>query len=178
MTEGTFELGATGVSPDGSLHPSDEGELALALGVVKDRVVLEFGKKIKWLGLTAEDAARMAELLNLKAECIAPGISSHSNAALLSDLAEYFEAKAEEEHTNAMDANEVSLVAVYSNREQVWREVAKEIRNTVEIEDAHERPAEEQEGRYVDEIEGFGYPGEHDPCAVRVVEQEAKKDVD
>jgi hypothetical protein len=58
-------LGATGRFPDGKLTVNDEGELALQIGALKGRVVMEFGKPIASLGLTPEQARDLARLLRL-----------------------------------------------------------------------------------------------------------------
>jgi hypothetical protein len=50
------------------LTPEDEGELRFGIGHHKGRVVIDFGQKIAWLGLTPELARGMAELLVKNAE--------------------------------------------------------------------------------------------------------------
>jgi len=66
----SFRLGATGQHPYGQIDESDEGELQLA--ITPDRqsgiVRIEFGKPIKWLGLSSRDARDVAALLIQKAE--------------------------------------------------------------------------------------------------------------
>lgn len=62
-------LGATGNFPDGIDHPSDEGELriAMAADIVSNLVRIDFGKPVAWLALRKEDAEQIAHGLLLKA---------------------------------------------------------------------------------------------------------------
>lgn len=55
--------GATGFFPDGKLAPHDEGEIAFVVGTRAGKVVIEFGKEIASLGMTAQQAVEMAESL-------------------------------------------------------------------------------------------------------------------
>ncbi len=56
-------LGATGNFPDGKLNASDEGEIMVRIASIEDRVVIDFGKPIHWVGFTKEQAAQIAESL-------------------------------------------------------------------------------------------------------------------
>ena len=60
-------LGATRQFPQGKLAPSDEGELKFAVGAKDGKVVIEFGKPVAWMGMDAEQAISLAELLIEKA---------------------------------------------------------------------------------------------------------------
>ena len=64
------ELGATGNFPDGKIHESDEGELAMAIATdpKKKVVIVEFGKAVKWMGLDKSSALEFGRLLIKKAE--------------------------------------------------------------------------------------------------------------
>jgi hypothetical protein len=57
--------GATGTFPQGKIHPADEGELQIRLGVSPDgsKIVLEFGKQITWIGFDHESAKEFAYTL-------------------------------------------------------------------------------------------------------------------
>ena len=63
-------LGATGKFPWGTSDPTDEGELQIALvadhteGIVR----VDFGKRIAWIGLPANQARDIANLLLKKAD--------------------------------------------------------------------------------------------------------------
>lgn len=57
------QLGATGEYPQGKLTPNDEGELKLAVGCEKNKVILSFGKDVTWIGFDPEQAREIAELL-------------------------------------------------------------------------------------------------------------------
>jgi hypothetical protein len=56
-------LGATGAYPHGRMGPHDEGELKTAIGIVDNRIVINFGKSVEWLSLTSVEALRLARLL-------------------------------------------------------------------------------------------------------------------
>lgn len=59
-------LGATGRTPDGNIHDTDEGEIRF--GVAHDpnkrQVILNFGKPVTWIGMPPEQAAELAETLS------------------------------------------------------------------------------------------------------------------
>jgi len=58
------KFGAMGKYPHGSLGPDDEG--ALQIGVAHDSkgtVILNFGKKVSWIGMPSEQAINFAKLI-------------------------------------------------------------------------------------------------------------------
>jgi hypothetical protein len=57
------DLGATGNFPDGKLNESDEGEIMVGVTSAEDRVILNFGKPVHWIGFTKEQAKQIAESL-------------------------------------------------------------------------------------------------------------------
>ena len=61
-------LGATGQYPHGSYNSRDEGEIRFAVAADhKARVVLiDFGKPVHSLGMTAEEAESLADLITKK----------------------------------------------------------------------------------------------------------------
>lgn len=63
-------LGPTGKFPEGHLNADDEGEIAIAIGKKDDKVILDFGKPIAWIGFTAEQAEQIASSLIEKASQI------------------------------------------------------------------------------------------------------------
>lgn len=65
-------VGATGEFPDGKANEDDEGELRLAIGIDKEKklVVMDFGKSVRWLGMTPSDARGIAAELNVHANQI------------------------------------------------------------------------------------------------------------
>jgi hypothetical protein len=65
-----FTLGATGQFPRGQADLTDEGEIRLALATdhVNAIVRIVFGKPVGWLGLSAEDARALAQMLVEKAD--------------------------------------------------------------------------------------------------------------
>ena len=69
-------LGPTGRFPGGKLTPNDEGEIAFAVVVMEDKVLINFGAPIASLGLTAKQARRLAALLRRQANEIAPKTES------------------------------------------------------------------------------------------------------
>lgn len=64
------KLGATGKFPDGKLTEKDEGELQFAVGNKDNRILIEFGKPIRSLGMTKQEALKLAELLCKQANAI------------------------------------------------------------------------------------------------------------
>jgi len=70
------ELGASGEYPLGKLTPNDEGELKMAVGCEKGKVILAFGKDVTWIGFTPEQARDLAEQFCKNAASI-DGITTH-----------------------------------------------------------------------------------------------------
>lgn len=67
-----MKLGATGQRPLASVSHGDEGEIQIAIShdAEKQKVYLNFGKPIAWLGLTPEQASDIGETLKQHAlEC-------------------------------------------------------------------------------------------------------------
>ena len=58
-----MELGATGRFPEGKLTGTDEGEIKIAIGTSKGKVVIDFGNPTSWIGFTAEQAEQIAQIL-------------------------------------------------------------------------------------------------------------------
>lgn len=59
-----MKFGATGLFPDGKMHPGDEG--GLAMGVTHDskgNVHINFGKDISWLAMPADQAVELGKML-------------------------------------------------------------------------------------------------------------------
>lgn len=52
--------GAVGSFPDGQLGPNDEGSLQFGLSAVDGRVVIDFGKPVRSLGMTPQEACDFA----------------------------------------------------------------------------------------------------------------------
>lgn len=65
-----MQLGSTGQYPLGKLAPTDEGELRLAVAHTPDKVVINFGKPVAWIGFTADQADEIAALLKEHATAI------------------------------------------------------------------------------------------------------------
>lgn len=57
------QLGPTGQFPEGELTQNDEGELRLAVGTFKNKVVVNFGTPIASLGMTPAQARDVAKAL-------------------------------------------------------------------------------------------------------------------
>ena len=58
-------LGATGKFPKDQMNEDDHGELKVAMGINKEhkRIMIDFGKKISWIGMEAEEARELAKSL-------------------------------------------------------------------------------------------------------------------
>lgn len=54
--------------PKGKLNNHDEGALAVKCFIAKERVVLDFGKPIKWLGFGIQEAIEFGEGIIKKAK--------------------------------------------------------------------------------------------------------------
>jgi len=54
--------------PKGKLNNHDEGSTTIRCFIDKDRVILDFGKQIKWLGFDIEDAITFGEGIIKKAK--------------------------------------------------------------------------------------------------------------
>ena len=65
-------LGPTGDFPAGRLVPHDEGGLMFGVTVFQGRVILDFGKPIRSIGFTRDDALDLARILKLRAEQCPP----------------------------------------------------------------------------------------------------------
>jgi hypothetical protein len=61
-------LGPTGNFPEGKLHDGDEGELKFAVVSAGACVILDFNKKISWIGMPPSTARLLAETLVQHAE--------------------------------------------------------------------------------------------------------------
>lgn len=59
----TEKLGATGRYPLGKVSPDDEGELNIAVFLIKGQVRIEFGKPVAWISMPASRAKDFAELI-------------------------------------------------------------------------------------------------------------------
>ena len=66
------ELGPTGDHPAGRLVPHDEGGLIFGVTVFQGRVILDFGKPIRSIGFTRNDALELAEILRQRAKQCPP----------------------------------------------------------------------------------------------------------
>lgn len=66
-------LGATGNFPLGKLSEDDEGELRLAIGHTPEKVLLNFGKPVAWIGFAPDEAEEIANLLKEHAAAIRNG---------------------------------------------------------------------------------------------------------
>ena len=65
-------VGATGEFPEGKLNQNDEGEIRF--GVAADRehnkIILNFGKPVAWIGMSPGQAIALADLLRSKARFV------------------------------------------------------------------------------------------------------------
>lgn len=65
----TLPLGPSGDYPNGKLNEDDEGGLFLQVGMDEQNqiVLMDFGAPTAWIGMTPEDALRVAEMLHDRA---------------------------------------------------------------------------------------------------------------
>lgn len=66
----TGELGPTGHFPDGKLADNDEGGIQFGITTIGGRVVIDFGKPIRTIGLTRDESVRLANYLFEKARTL------------------------------------------------------------------------------------------------------------
>jgi len=59
--------GATGNFPQGKLTKSDEGEIQFTVGAKNNKVILQFGTPVAWMGMSPEQAVDLGEMLIQKA---------------------------------------------------------------------------------------------------------------
>jgi hypothetical protein len=64
------DLGATGRYPLGKMVNDDEGELRLGVAHTPEKVVLNFGKPVAWIGFDADQADEIAKLLHEHAAAV------------------------------------------------------------------------------------------------------------
>jgi hypothetical protein len=55
--------GPTGEFPDGKLTELDEGEIRIAAGIVEDKVVMDFGTPVTWIGMDRDQAHTLGRRL-------------------------------------------------------------------------------------------------------------------
>ena len=64
-------IGATKRFPEGKLTNDDEGELRFAVSTQANKIIVEFGKPVAWLGLTKELALQLSDILKQRASELA-----------------------------------------------------------------------------------------------------------
>lgn len=55
-----FQKKITGQFPDGKLTPQDEGAVVLQVTTMGEKVVIAFGEPTSWVGMTGDQAAKLA----------------------------------------------------------------------------------------------------------------------
>lgn len=70
-------LGPTGQFPGGQITPSDQGEIKISAGIIKGKVILNFGSPVQALGFTAEQARGLARILVAQADKLDPHRKRH-----------------------------------------------------------------------------------------------------
>lgn len=134
MTHGTFELGPTGEGGDSDA--ADSGELVMAVGLSDDRVVLDFSKVLKWVGLAPREAKDLAVMLREKAHELDESIAGEfadevDYPTKVYQLAGQFDEKAQEAHEQMEAAADVAHTVAYAFQEKVWREAIAMLESVV-----------------------------------------------
>lgn len=162
-----MKLGPTGQYPDGVLHDCDEGELQIALGVKDGRIVVEFGKEIKWLGLLPGGARKLARALRERADQISGLQTELDYVRVHKDqiftLIDDFNRWISQSHRRAMRSASVESMAIHAGREHILRQVVKHIEESFIGELSGDPPADEDPNRYVDEIDFDAIRKEKEP---------------
>lgn len=55
--------GPTGEFPEGKLTELDEGEIRIAVGIVENKVVIDFGAEVTWIGMNGDQAHTLGRRL-------------------------------------------------------------------------------------------------------------------
>lgn len=58
-----MKLGPTGKFPEGKIHPTDKGEIQLAIGHKNGKVFLSFGVPTDWVAFEKSQAIQLSETL-------------------------------------------------------------------------------------------------------------------
>lgn len=58
-----LKLGPTGEFPHGKLTPGDKGQIQFTVGRRDDKVIMDFGTSVKWIGMTADHAREVGKEL-------------------------------------------------------------------------------------------------------------------
>ena len=66
------KLGATGEFPEGKLADHDEGELKMGVTTHNGKVILNFGKSVKWIGMDRGPALHLARIIKQRAMQLQP----------------------------------------------------------------------------------------------------------
>lgn len=61
-------FGATGKFPEGKLVEHDEGEIQFGIWIEHNKVVMDFGKSVRWIGMSKEQARELGESLIKESE--------------------------------------------------------------------------------------------------------------
>ena len=56
-------LGATNKFPDGKLTEQDQGEIKIAIITADDKIVIEFGQPVRWIGMSPKQAIDLSHNL-------------------------------------------------------------------------------------------------------------------
>lgn len=67
LLDTTSFRGALGTFPEGQITQKDEGAIQFAIGAKGDKVIIDFGTSVHWVGMTAQEAADLASSLLAKA---------------------------------------------------------------------------------------------------------------
>jgi hypothetical protein len=57
------KIGATNKYPDGFIDEHDGGELRFSIELMDDKIIINFGTSVTWLGLTPREAIDLANIL-------------------------------------------------------------------------------------------------------------------
>ena len=63
-------IGPTGDFPQGKLRDDDNGALSFRVGILENKIVVQFGVPVEWIGLDAPLARALAAKLIEKADLI------------------------------------------------------------------------------------------------------------
>ena len=71
LLDATGFRGALGTYPQGQLTKQDEGAIQFAIGSKGDKVIIDFGTSVHWLGMSPQEAMDLASTLMKRAREVA-----------------------------------------------------------------------------------------------------------
>ena len=62
--------GPTGRFPKGKIRDDDDGELAIAITVADNKLIIDFGKEVRWIGLDKETGYNLMRMMMIRLQAM------------------------------------------------------------------------------------------------------------